>query len=45
MLAFNDQLTEVENAYKTKDDSSASTIKTSAESTRSAYTRYTEQGQ
>ena len=45
MLAFNDQLTEVENAYKAKDDSSASTIKSYAESTRSAYTRYTEQGQ
>lgn len=44
MLAFNDQLTEVENAYKAKDESAASTIKSSAESTRSAYTRYTEQG-
>ncbi len=45
MLAFNDQLTEVENAYKSKDEVAASTIKSSAESTRSAYTRYTEQGQ
>ena len=44
MLAFNDQLTEVENAYKAKDTTAASTIKSSAESTRSAYTRYTEQG-
>ena len=44
MLAFNDQLTEVENAYKAKDTAAASTISSSAESTRSAYTRYTEQG-
>lgn len=44
MLAFNDQLTEVENAYKAKDEAAASTITSSAESTRSAYTRYTEQG-
>ena len=45
MLAFNDQLTEVENAYAQKDQTAASTIKSSAESTCSAYTRYTEQGQ
>lgn len=44
MLAFNDQLTEVENAYKAKDETAASTITSSADSTRSAYTRYTEQG-
>lgn len=43
MLAFNDQLTEVETAYKNKDNTAASTIKSSAESTRSAYTKYTEQ--
>lgn len=45
MLAFNDQLTEIEKAYRTKDVSAASTISNSAESTRSAYTRYTEVGQ
>ena len=45
MLAFNDQLTEIETAYKAKDETAASTIKSSADSTRSAYTRYTEQGQ
>ena len=45
MLAFNDQLTEVQKAYAEKDLSAASAIKSSAESTRSAYTRYTEQGQ
>ena len=44
MLAFNDQLTEVENAYKAKDEAAANAISSSAESTRSAYTRYTEQG-
>lgn len=42
MLAFNDQLTEVEKAYRAKDVSAASAIMSSAESTRSAYSRYTE---
>ena len=44
MLAFNDQLTEVQNAYAAKDETSASQIKTSAESTRSSYTTYTSAG-
>lgn len=44
MLAFNDQLTEIEAAYKAKDQASSEIIKSSAESTRSAYTKYTEQG-
>ena len=44
MLAFNDQLTEVEEAYKAKDIAASEIINQSGESTRSAYTRYTEQG-
>jgi len=44
MLAFNDQLTEVQTAYANKDKSASSAIKQSAESTSSAYTKYVEQG-
>lgn len=44
MLAFCDQLSEVQDAYLKKDEAAGSTINKSAESTRSAYTRYTENG-
>ena len=44
MLAFNDQLSDVQAAYLKKDEAAASTISKSAESTRSAYQRYTENG-
>lgn len=44
MLAFNDQLSDVQTAYLKKDEAAASTISKSAESTRSAYQRYTENG-
>ena len=43
MLAFNDQLTKVQEAYQAKDQATASTIKQTAESTSSAYTKYQEQ--
>ena len=43
MLAFNDQLTKVQEAYQAKDQATASTIKQTAESTSSAYTEYQEQ--
>lgn len=43
MLAFNDQLTKVQQAYEAKDQATASTIKQTAESTTSAYTEYQEQ--
>lgn len=42
MLAFNDELTKVQQAYEAKDTASASAISADAESTRSAYTNYTE---
>lgn len=44
MLAFNDKLTEVQIAYEKKDSHTASQIKSSAESTRQAYTKYSELG-
>lgn len=44
MLAFNDQLSEVKAAYEDKDKVAGSTITKSAGSTRSAYTKYTENG-
>lgn len=43
MLAFNDQLTKVQEAYQAKDTDTASRIKQTAESTSSAYTTYQEQ--
>ena len=43
MLAFNDQLTKVQEAYQNKDTQTASSIKQTAESTSSAYTEYQEQ--
>lgn len=43
MLAFNDQLTKVQQAYEAKDQATASTIKQTADSTSSAYTEYQEQ--
>ena len=43
MLAFNDELTKVQQAYEAKDQATASTIKQTAESTGSAYTEYQEQ--
>lgn len=44
MLAFNDQLSDVQTAYMKKDEAAASTISKTAESTRSAYQKYTENG-
>lgn len=43
MLAFNDQLTKVQEAYQAKDQATASSIKKTADSTSSAYTEYQEQ--
>lgn len=40
MLVFGDELTKVEEAYHSKDTTSASQISQEAESARSAYTRY-----
>ena len=42
MLAFNDQLTKVQEAYQQKDSETASAIKSTAESTASAYSEYQE---
>ena len=43
MLAFNDQLTKVQEAYQAKDTATASSIKNTAQSTSSAYSEYQEQ--
>ena len=43
LLAFNDQLTAVKNAYMAKDAANAQQIHSEGESTKSAYTKYTEQ--
>lgn len=42
MLAFNDELTKVQQAYAAKSEATASAISSDAESTRSAYKNYTE---
>lgn len=44
MLAFNDELTKIQQAYEAKDQATASAIKQTAESTSSAYTEYQESG-
>lgn len=43
MLAFNDELTKVQQAYEAKDQATSSVIKQTADSTSSAYTQYQEQ--
>lgn len=43
LLAFNDELTKVENAYKAKDTASASAINSDASAMSNSYTRYTSQ--